>query len=276
MKVKSYPSLAQSWGIVGIAILANIVFIPLNSWLTEVSNKEVAMLIYYLFGMGTPLLFAHFLRKKESGRSSFQWKKPKAFDLVLIIIALLGLQLGFTMPIANLIPMPEVVKQMFLELAQMDGIAGFLTIVVAAPFLEEMIFRGIIFDGMAKKYSVTKAILWSSFLFGVVHLNPWQFISAMTIGCFAAWLYYRTKNLSLCVIVHFVNNGLAFFSMQFFEPEKVMDISMIELYGSAFNATLVIAASLFLALLMIYLLNKKLPHAMKHKTSIEENAELNS
>lgn len=271
MKSRSYPNLAQSWGIVGVAILANLILIPLNNWLNKVSGKETAMLIYYSLAMGAPLMFAYFLRKKESGRTTFSWKRPKLLPTFFILLCLLGLQIGFTMPIASLIPMPESIRQMFLELSKMNGIAGFLTIAVAAPFLEEMIFRGVILDGLLKKYSVGKAIFWSSFLFGIVHLNPWQFISAMTIGCLAAWIYSRTYNLTLCVIMHFANNSLAFISMYFFDSEKMMSASLTDLYGTYTNACIIISCSLLVAIACFFYLNKSLPKVLTLTEDLNQN-----
>lgn len=45
--------------------------------------------------------------------------------------------------------------------------------VIAAPVLEELIFRGMMLEGLLKKYSPVTSIIISSILFGVAHLNPW-------------------------------------------------------------------------------------------------------
>jgi hypothetical protein len=259
---KVYPSIAQSWGIFGIAIVSMLVFIPINGWLTENINGELGLLAYYLLSMAGPLLFAHFLRKKLTGKSIYSLKSANASIVIIVSLCIVGLQMGFTMPIGSLIPMPEVVKQLFLEMLKYNGILGFITIVIAAPILEELIFRGIILDGLLKRYSPTKSILFSSFLFGLVHLNPWQFISAMIIGCFAGWVYYRTKNLLLCILIHFINNLLPFIEMQFMDANLLMDMSLSEQYGGGYEAIAVVSTAVFVALGGIYYLKKifdKLP-----------------
>lgn len=221
------------------------------------------MLIYYVLSMGSCLLFAHFLRKKENQLSNYTLNTPRLGSTLLIIITLLSLQISVTMPLGSLIPMPDMFKQMFMELANLHGWAAFLTIAIAAPILEELIFRGIILDGLLKNYSAKKAIFWSSFLFALVHMNPWQFISAMVIGLFSAWVYYRTSNLLLCIIIHFANNGIAFGAMEIWDNVDMIDIDIIEYYGGKTSAFLLIGSCLIVALIGLYILNRILPRTVK-------------
>lgn len=253
---KVYPSLLQSWGIFGVAIVAMIAFSLMSPSLEAYFGKEVSMLITYTLGMLATLFFAHQLRKKESGESKFLFKKLSLIQASLAIAVTVGLQIGISVPIGNLIPMPEMFKQIFLELAKLNGPAAFVTIAIAAPLLEELIFRGIILDGLLRKYSAKKAILWSSFLFALVHLNPWQFISAMVIGVFSAWLYYKTANLNLSILIHFFNNGTAFILMQYVDSAYLMDSDYTELFGSSTAASLVIVGGISVAAIGIYSLNR--------------------
>jgi len=143
--------------------------------------------------------------------------------------------------------MPEFMQKIFMELAGQNGIFSMLTIVIAAPILEELIFRGIILDGLLKKYSPIKSILISSALFGIVHLNPWQFVTAMAIGILSGWVYYKTHNLLLCIIIHLVNNLSAFASMQFMDAEEMMNSDLTEQYGGLMNVIIITAGALVLA-----------------------------
>lgn len=129
--------------------------------------------------------------------------------------------------------------------------------VIAAPILEELIFRGIILDGLLKKYSPLKSILVSSFLFGMVHLNPWQFIAGLLIGIFCGWVYYRTRSLLACIIIHFAAN-LSGFSVRFFiDIEAHMDDTIFEMYGGITNLIAVIFVSIIAITTCIYVLNKE-------------------
>ena len=91
-------------------------------------------------------------------------------------------------------------------------------------FLEEMIFRGFLFQAMAKN-GVKSAIIVSSITFGIGHIvnlingsgaellpNLLQVMYAVAIGFAFVMIYCKTKSLISCIIVHSVFNGLSAFA----------------------------------------------------------------
>lgn len=93
-------------------------------------------------------------------------------------------------------------------------IAGFITICILAPIFEEIIFRGIILKGMLNhKVKPVIAIFVSGLIFGLAHLNPWQFIGAGILGIIFGFIYYRTNSLFLTMLLHFLNNTLSYILM---------------------------------------------------------------
>src|SRR6185295_1516443 len=79
---------------------------------------------------------------------------------------------------------------------------------VLAPFLEEMLFRGVILRSFLQQYSRQRAFLYSAALFGLAHLNIYQFTVAFLGGIFLAWLYERTRSLWPCILAHAAYNSL--------------------------------------------------------------------
>lgn len=110
----------------------------------------------------------------------------------------------------SLIPMPDSVMEYFSKMVQMN-LPGFLTVAIAAPILEELIFRGIILRGFLKKYDPQKAIIFSAIIFGVAHLNPWQFVAAFTIGLIIGYMYWKTQSIWPGIFIHFINNSFSFY-----------------------------------------------------------------
>lgn len=107
-------------------------------------------------------------------------------------------------------------------------IAGFIMVCIFAPIFEEILFRGIIFKGMINhKVSPFLAILIGGLIFGVAHLNPWQFVGAGFLGMIFCFVYYRTKSLLLPIILHACNNILSYTLMlqQNSMDENVFDTS---------------------------------------------------
>lgn len=91
-------------------------------------------------------------------------------------------------------------------------------------FLEEMIFRGFLFNAMLKD-GVKSAIIVSSVTFGIGHIvrlfngsgvellpNLLQAIYAIAIGFMFVMIYYKTKSLISCIVAHSVFNALSVFA----------------------------------------------------------------
>jgi len=146
-------------------------------------------------------------------------------------------------------------QKTFADLMGKYSISTFITIVIAAPILEELIFRGIILDGLLKKYSPIKAILITSVLFGLVHLNPWQFLAALSLGIFAGWIYHETKSISFAIIIHAANNLGGFLIGKFSESDTLStNKTLIESYGGVLNLVLILIASVTIVAISIYYL----------------------
>lgn len=53
------------------------------------------------------------------------------------------------------------------------------------------------------------AILLSSFLFAILHFYPSMIVGAFLGGIIYGWIYYRTRNIWICFLMHFANNSLS-------------------------------------------------------------------
>jgi len=253
----NYPNIAQSFGITGIVILGMLLLAPLNLLLNKLIGKEALILIYYLLAIGIPFWIVYSIRKDKTKIDSFNVTLGNKRIIPLIAICSIVLHLGIVSPIVNLIPMPESIKKVFMALGSQTGIFAFILTVVAAPILEELIFRGIILDGLLRVYSPVKSILVSSFLFGFVHLNPWQFVTGFIIGIFSGWVYYKTRSLLPSIIIHAAVN-LSGFGMRFIlDVDSSMDKSLVEIYGGWANLILTILGSMVIVSTCIYYLNKE-------------------
>ena len=173
-------------------VLGLLLFSPLSLFLDDFIGKEAASLVCYLLSMGVPFWIINGIRKHRTNANTFNFKVQNKRIIPFVIVGSVALLFGICAPISTMIPMLESIKRAFANFASQTGVFSFLLVVIAAPILEELIFRGILLDGLLKKYTPFKAILLSSFLFGFVHLNPWQFVTGLLIGIFSGWVYYKT------------------------------------------------------------------------------------
>ncbi len=80
-----------------------------------------------------------------------------------------------------------------------------LGIVILPAFSEELVFRGIVFQGL-KRYGKAAAIFGSALLFGIMHMNVVQFIYAFQCGLLLGLVVYKTDNIKYGIIMHGLSN----------------------------------------------------------------------
>ncbi|MEW5701475.1 MAG: type II CAAX endopeptidase family protein [Candidatus Zixiibacteriota bacterium] len=89
-------------------------------------------------------------------------------------------------------------------------LALFLLVAAAIPAVcEEITFRGIIQSGLRHSFGSRHAIIWSGFLFALLHLNPWNFVGLWVFGCLLGYLTERSGSIRPAIVVHALNNALA-------------------------------------------------------------------
>lgn len=87
-----------------------------------------------------------------------------------------------------------------------------IIMVIIGPIMEEIIFRGIILRRLVVKWNIKKAILVSSFIFGILHGDDGG-IGAFVVGITLSVIYINTKTLIIPILLHMANNALAYGSM---------------------------------------------------------------
>ncbi|MGP4081377.1 CPBP family intramembrane glutamic endopeptidase [Pseudalkalibacillus sp. R45] len=89
------------------------------------------------------------------------------------------------------------------------SIPSFFLIVLVAPIVEELVFRGTLLQKLRYKYGNVAGIVVSSAIFSLIHMNSGM-IGHFTLGVFLSIFYLQTKNIWVPIICHALNNLLAF------------------------------------------------------------------
>ncbi len=132
-----------------------------------------------------------------------------------------------------------------------DPVIMLIMTVIMASIFEEIIFRGIIQKGLINKgVKPWKAILYASVIFGIVHGNPWQFISAVMLGYVLGLVYYETKSLLVPMLMHGFNN---------FTLSLLVIYGKNESFAKVFNVSewVILAIGIVLFSMFYYLFMKK-------------------
>ena len=232
----AYPNVKQGWGILGLYLAITVVFsIPIS--IVAIFGVDIQtgpfLFVNYAIPLITLILITQYWWKKNPKNQVKIALKP--FPVTIIpVVFVLTLALGIVNNgITGLVPMPDFLIEIFKDALQIN-IWGFITIVLAASILEEILFRGIVLEGLLRNYNPFKAILWSSLFFGIFHMNPWQFVAAFFIGMAIGYLYWKTGSIWVGILMHAINNGIAFYLMATYpDVDSVGEIFNLEWIGSS-------------------------------------------
>lgn len=130
--------------------------------------------------------------------------------------------------------------------------ACYILSMLCVGFLEEVIFRGLLFQALAKE-NIKTAVIVSSVTFGLGHIlnllngsgmgliaNLCQIVGAVACGFLFVILFYRGGSLIPCIVAHSVNNAVSAFA-----NEAALTVEN-RLIFSAINLVLVAAYALIL------------------------------
>ena len=189
IKGESFQATLQAISTGGNAILTALVS----------AFSSIITLVIFLKLQWTPLTRAYLLSKPWG---TLLWVALFALGTI-IPLEFLYEQIG--------IEMDENTQQIFSSLMKEPW--GYVAIGALAPLAEEIVFRGAILRtllGIMSKKNHWVAIMISAAIFGAVHGNQAQFVNALLMGLILGWMYYRTGSLVPGILLHWVNNTMAY------------------------------------------------------------------
>ena len=211
------------YGIVFVVVQLIVSFLGMFVW-SFVQQEELADVRTAMLSGHNPVLLALtsvfssvitlvvFLKTKWTPISrNYLLSKPW---LTLLWVALFAL--------GTMIPLEFVYEHIGLEMDENTGRIfegllkepwGYVAVGILAPLTEEVVFRGAILRtllGMMSKRNHWVAIMISAAIFGAVHGNAAQFVNALFMGLLLGWMYYRTRSLVPGILLHWVNNTMAY------------------------------------------------------------------
>lgn len=237
------------FSVVSSIIIAIIVYL-LSMYFSIIfisSHKYILLAIMPLTTIAV-ILISSFLVKLDF-KESFKLHlfSIKKFMILIVMYVCVYILANF---IINLIAMvfPSLAQEYsgITDVLSINNIWHALFFTAVMPALsEELLFRGVIYNSFNKKWGVTIAIILSSLIFGIYHMNWIQGIFAFILGLVLAYSYFKTNSLWVPIIIHFINNSFAVFVDHF----NLLDFSV-----SSHLSALILIACLFIIIGVIYYL----------------------
>lgn len=94
-------------------------------------------------------------------------------------------------------------------------IMGVLLFGIVSPFVEEYLFRGLVFGRMKSLFTVEISIVASALFFGIYHKNVVQGIYGFLMGVMLAYIYERMQNIWASFLFHAIANLTVYLGTQF-------------------------------------------------------------
>ena len=212
---------------------------------TTINSTAWIMAIYML---AAELYIIHKCRKKFHLRVRLEKIQKMPKTIIFLLAFLVGLFQFIPMTaLERFMDLPDYMEQDFVDLA--NNPIGILVLCIIAPIAEEYLFRGLMMRKMLRwNISPWYAIIASSIMFGLIHLNPAQIPGAIILGIVMAWMCYRTRSLIPGIIIHITNNTLCLI------PEECYDTYIV---STPMMEGILSLVSIAILILSICLFNKK-------------------
>lgn len=236
-RAQRFPTWGDMLAVVGIYLLATVASSIVMAVIAAVSGGAGSLAermssgpmsaLSYALSMTLTIVGVLIYRKLRRGKGKMFRLSMRGFNPMLILWGfVLVLITGIVIePVLNLFP------ESFLDLLNQMGANGgwsVLMLAVLAPVMEEVLFRGILLEAVREKYSSGRAIVVSALMFGVIHIIPQQVVNAFVIGLILGFIYVRTDSLWPVIIIHALNNAMAYVIMQWSDGANLTVRSLIE------------------------------------------------
>jgi membrane protease YdiL (CAAX protease family) len=210
--MKKYPSFYDILAIVGVFVSSSLIAgAVIGGALTLAgASREAMMAAVYPVPMICTAIFAVFYGR---GRGEGAFSRP-GFALPprewVTVLGGMVLMLAVSVVLEPLLMLFPAGWFEWLAEQMGRGRWAFVTVVVMAPVLEELLFRGILQRSAVGAYGPAKGIMISAAVFGVIHFIPLQVINAFALGLVLGYVYYRTRSLTGVILMHAANNALSY------------------------------------------------------------------
>lgn len=191
-----------------LVALACLYFARALPWLSEKTGASPATIQYGLTSAYLLVLAVMLLLRKEgalfgaidAGRAG----QAVLAGFVLFVVA--GVFYGLTAAAYARLGWAQPKELAFLDAKTFYEIGAVAAFVLAAAFLEEYVFRGIILADALARFGAIAAVLISSALFSVYHLSLFQAAPTFVLGLGLGFLYVRSGSLWSPAIAHLTFN----------------------------------------------------------------------
>ncbi len=174
------------------------------------------MLIFATVGNLLVALAAVFITYRRHAAAWIGWRRCSVMHQFLVVLAVIPFAVVAS-EVGNWVAefVPPVESDVLAEFSRQPFWLVLIVACVLPAVGEEILFRGFIGRGLIAKLGPVAGVLLTSFLFGAVHIHPVQATGAFVLGVGLHIIYLKTHSLIAPMLLHMLNNALAFVAMRY-------------------------------------------------------------
>ena len=173
-------------------------------------------------------------------KSMFTKEKVRLILIGCFAFAVVQIALPHLLEIIGVNYTMETLFGMNLDGSLLTNILLFIALAVTPAIFEELLYRKAIID-FSKGFGKGFAILLSALLFGIIHMNFAQGILAFVVGLLMGYIYLKSGDIRVTMLLHLLNNAYSSFQMMFGEASTTVKIiTIIYLVPIAFGGIILI------------------------------------
>ncbi len=189
-------------------------FSEIDAQIASVIEDPISYILLLAFGqfpfLITPLLAAWLSPVTFRQRLGFVPSGLSAWQFVVVVLGSfvpVAIGWGLYYAAAQLVPPDESTERLYANMTWGTVVPFIACIALIPGFTEEILFRGYMQRRLLQRWSPWTAILVTSLVFAVVHMELHTVAFALPLGIWLGWVAWKTDSIWPCIATHAAVNA---------------------------------------------------------------------
>jgi membrane protease YdiL (CAAX protease family) len=217
--------------------------------------REIALaLVYGMLGaqVASWLLIRRVLPRVVGAdwKEQIAWRRPRALQMLIVALTVVPFMLlsgGLQELLERLgagrhLQIAESLRTIFQHAPLLVTLAA---TALGPGIVEEVWCRGFLGRGLIARYGLVPGVLWTSLLFGLLHLDPAYALVTAAMGAYLHFVFLVCRSILAPIVLHALNNALAVLATLYPQAPQMLDANgpNVSLVGYALAAVILVGCT---------------------------------
>jgi len=157
--------------------------------------------------------------------------EPKKTNIIKLVLIVIFLSVGYNI-LAYYLDKYVLLSGLYNNNSNL--LIGIISTVLIGPIIEELLFRGMIYNELKLKYDIKKSMIITTLLFAISHFTIIQIIYTIIFGYFLNKVYEKYQNIKYVIILHMISNLVTTFISLFIIKDYIVANILLLIISSLF------------------------------------------